>query len=533
MSIPLKKLVALTTSENALYVTGTTILASCAATYASGQVRLLWARKLLTRTSKHTGNISKKDIANFRTLLGLGTFWEQFRFWSTTSALLLVGLLTTAIVTSVTPSFSLTTLESVSTLSPGNLLPCFYASDRVSNDWFSWKLANGSFLNFNSTYGLSGSDVTCTIRDVPGLFASLDYTNINDYDYAYAAGDTVVYGSAVGTPFVRMRNTGFFESLIPEDSLSVAHSGDTLTEYIELFNFATLCSPVLIQNPVKCRKFEATSVSKNGINATADGCSVSSPIDAVDPTISPANSFGVCTINETIGKATILISAVHDHAFRLAGVMLDERNVSNISGIPSYSAACKIDIAPSIDFRSVQFTHITPGSDLEGLGYSFELNSTNATCKPDTYDYEDDVREMLLSDMLTDGTLAHGAAASYYMLSQNVYRDGWWDNLYRLAFSRARYLNSSLDSYVFTNSENQLEDALGMVSASELSIYWADDPASYTTDEARPLTWFGGTAMFSGVRVGPGKKWAIVFIVPVMFTMLLLACLWWSYRSIP
>lgn len=165
--------------------TGTTILASCAATYSSSQVRLLWARKLLNRSLIRTSKLSKEQIAHVRTLLGLGTLREQLRYWSTTGALLLVRLLTTAIVASVTPSRSLVKIQAWSTLYTNNLLPCFYASDRASNEWFNWKLANGSFIKLNTTSALNPRDPFCTIRDAPGLFTTLDFDNIEAYNYIY------------------------------------------------------------------------------------------------------------------------------------------------------------------------------------------------------------------------------------------------------------------------------------------------------------------------------------------------------------
>lgn len=61
---------------------------------------------MLHRFSKETGYVCHKDIAEVRTLLGLGTWREQMRFWSTTGALLLVGLLTTAMVAGVTSLYT-------------------------------------------------------------------------------------------------------------------------------------------------------------------------------------------------------------------------------------------------------------------------------------------------------------------------------------------------------------------------------------------------------------------------------------------
>ena len=535
ISISLKKPGSLATSENALYVMGTTILASCAATYASSQVRLLWARKLLGRSLKETGRMSTNDIAHVRTLLGLGTLREQLRFWSTTTALLLMGLLTTAMVASVTPSRSLVRQDAEADISLNNLLPCFYVTTGPSNDWFSWKLDNGSYLSFNTTNEFDSFDDPCTTRDVPGLFASLN-TDVSRFDstfrYLYGAGDTISYGagdtmvwaSAVGTPYARWRNTGFYQALgFGQWSLpDYASDGSTLTQYVDLLESATICSPVMTRNPVQCKTFSATAVSKDGINATTeDGCSVSSPIYSVDPTKSPATSFGVCTEGQSVGQATIVISSVHDHATKLGNVMRSDGNISTVSGLPSYSAVCTIDIAPTIALRSLQYTRIPTRAGSKRLGYSFELYGDNSNCSPSDGNG--------LSDILTDGTLAHGAAASYHTLSQNIYRDGWWDNLYRLASFHETYQHQD-EVYVFNNSANALEDALGLLSAGGLSIYWGASPD--TSIYGSTTTWNYGSTSFSGTQVGPGKKWAIVFIVPEVLTIVLLASLWWQSGGI-
>lgn len=244
----------------------------------------------------------------------------------------------------------------------------------------------------------------------------------------------------MGTPYVRLRNTGFYEALIPQYRYAYASYGDTVNKHIELFDHATICSPVLTQNPVTYRKFKAAFVSKEGNNATADGCSDSSPIYSVDLTVEPATSFGVCMDGQALGEATIVMTSVHNQASKLATVMRDDDNLTTISGIPTYSSICKIDIAQSVNFRSIQYTRISSTSGLSGLGYPFEVNGTNATCAPNSFG-----GDLSTSDLLTDANLAHNAAALYYMLSQNVYRDGWWDNLYNIAFSCEPFQNRSLD----------------------------------------------------------------------------------------
>ncbi|KAG8525699.1 uncharacterized protein KY384_000459 [Bacidia gigantensis] len=134
VAVPIKHPGSLSNTERALYVTGTTILASCIATYVGREIKLLWTRIILRRSSDGIGYPSREDIAEMRTLLGLGTLPEQFRFWSTTGALLMIGLLTTAMVAGVTPYVDQVNQRAWSVLFTNGVEPCFYASDNASND---------------------------------------------------------------------------------------------------------------------------------------------------------------------------------------------------------------------------------------------------------------------------------------------------------------------------------------------------------------------------------------------------------------
>ncbi len=151
-------------------------------------------------------------------------------------------------------------------------------------------------------------------------------------------------------------------------------------------------------------------------------------------------------------------------------------------------------------FRSLQFTYIPPSSSQKRLGCTFEIDSGNSICKPSYWNG--------LSAILTNGTLACGVAASRYILSQNVHRDGRWDNLYRLAISREQsYQLQDIHQYVFNKSANLLEDALGLVIAGGLSIYWGDNSGSnLDTEYGKTTRWGYGTAIFSTVQVGLARN---------------------------
>ena len=524
VKVPIKSAGSLSTTERALYVTGTTILATLIAMSSGRQVKLLWARQILHRSEADTGYPSREHIAEVRTLVGMSTLHEQLRFWSTTGALLLVGLLTTAMVAGIAPYWSQKVIPVGGLLRSGSATPCFYQSTSPSTDWFSWRLANGSYLNYNTTVRDFG-DNPCPIQYVPDLFAP---SKPDPDGYVYVAGAVPVSRSAVGTPFYySIGNTGFtdaFGVFGANTKVNADDSDDNSDDYddldygaLDLLQSASVCSPVIAVNPVRCQKSGTLSVQHDGINVTADGCSVSSPIFLVDPTKDSATSLGVCTDGDQVGKAKIVIGSVHDHAVKLSAIMGDSKTSDIDLEVPSYTVACSIDVAPSIDLRAVQYNRVSAGSYLDYFGYSFELNSTNETC---TLGQEDG--PISVSSIATESTLVHGAAASYALLSENVFRDGWWNNLYLIA-QKSLDQGGQLTEPVLDNSVNALEDALGLVSAGALSMYWAN-----TLEEDPGLLWDGGTATFEGVRVGPGRGWAMVYILPELFTVGLLAYLLWK-----
>lgn len=96
-----------------------------------------------------------------------------------------------------------------------------------------------------------------------------------------------VYRTAVGTPFDYLSgNTGLSDAFRVWGSIEVTnydyHYISSDYGVLDLVQSATTCSPVVTMNPVQCRRSGSLSVSRNGINATADACSVSSPIYSVD-----------------------------------------------------------------------------------------------------------------------------------------------------------------------------------------------------------------------------------------------------------
>ena len=159
--------------------------------------------------------------------------------------------------------------------------------------------------------------------------------------YAYASGGTIVFENAIGVP--NAYEQGFSSAFFAPDAL----------------RSVTACLTVLSSNPVKCTKSGNLTATANSIVVEAGDCRVQSPLLVVDPKFDSASAFGVCTHNRPIGEATIVIGSVYQHTDRLATAMGDSNPPSspNSSG---YVVLCNVDIQPSIAFRLVDYSFLTP-----------------------------------------------------------------------------------------------------------------------------------------------------------------------------
>jgi hypothetical protein len=177
------------TNEHLLYITGTTIIASLIAGFISNQLRLLWLGSIAEVVDSENPT-AKQNFNHAKTLLGLGTVLEQLRSWPISLTVLITGLITTSIVSSFAPSVSLVTQSSVYYLNSGLDYDCFVVNDAASNDWYSWKLANGSFISLNITAP------DCEIRYAKML---VDQTLV-PAGFSYMVDEVPVNRAAIGTP---------------------------------------------------------------------------------------------------------------------------------------------------------------------------------------------------------------------------------------------------------------------------------------------------------------------------------------------
>lgn len=177
------------TTEHLLCITGTTIVASLIAGFITSQLRRLWLGSIAEVVDSENPT-AKQNFTHAKILLGLGTLLEQLKAWPVPLSVLITGLITTSIVSSFTPSVSLVTQSSRYYLNSGLDYNCFVVNDTTSNGWYSWKLANGSFISLNIT------DTSCETRYAKML---VDQTLV-PVGFSYIVGGVPVNKAAIGTP---------------------------------------------------------------------------------------------------------------------------------------------------------------------------------------------------------------------------------------------------------------------------------------------------------------------------------------------
>ncbi len=403
---------------------------------------------------------------------------------------------------------------------PNHNPDCFFVGSYSDGGWWAWELENGTWITLNV-----GDSVNCSAHYVQPLLANLNSTPSG---FAYLQGTVPVSKNATGVPY-DVFSGGFSRSFGP---LSLGYYGGN-----PMFLWATQCLPSVTQNPVSCQRtldvvYNNYTLSINGSNC--NGFFSGLPSNA----LAGSTYYTVCTEDRKPGLATILLAATNGFAAELADMMLDPQFVfesdqmfdENQTSI--YGVECNVDVAPTVSLKRLNYSRL---NSVEGFDPDIASQVTVAddpTCASDSNS---------ASPYLSKLALATGASASWELLNEATSED-WFDTL----STAASVLNNTLDltpdgepirNFIFNNSKNPLEDAFGLASAIALSIQWGTNLPS--TSESSDLLgsqivkYSGGKAALSGVRVGPGKWWAVVFIIPSCYAITMLGYLLWRLRKLP
>jgi len=504
----------LSNGVHAIYVTAIALLATLVSSFTVRHIRRLWLQIILNEMEAESATRLQRRQSTV--LISLGGFRDNAKSWHIWVSLLISGLVTTAIVAGLSLSeakckslifqfmrnyshtFLIDTQGYTSYLALdyyGNFGgyeggDCLLMTNASSNTTFAWKL-DETYLSLNTSNG-----AFCGPAAVSSILQSK--TVWLEEISAYAIGGVTVDPTAVGVPFDL--HTG----------LTNIFGAGLSSELQDQLQWSENCLPVLNSNPVQCMAAGNVSIGQNEVTVSAGDCTVTTPIYSVDPQTQGASASGVCTQGQDIGKATIVIGSVNDHAVLLAQFMMDDDSFS--SSQDQYSVLCSVDIRPTIGLRKVIYQQLDATADASNSGTAsgfYIIGDPSLGCNPVAIPWPSgsNSSSLPLSAFLTNTALATGASASWNWLNEGRYQDGWLAGL----FNSRTWAGGSYDGQVFNNSKNPLEDTLGAASAVALGSFWGGS-VGY---QFRVVS---GISQFNGLRIGPGIPWAVVYALPSLFT---------------
>lgn len=484
----------LTETKRQIYVQGTTVLATILTTFIISQAQGLFLRdfdnQLHAITQHQQSETSLKRLSKkWRSILRVSSMAETWTRWSRLgifSTYFLMGLMTAAMVTSLSPTIASRTEHYPQTVfngrsrlieSDGNcdyIIPIENATRVIDQDYW-WDLGNGSAFWMPANIG------ACPTR-----YAQLLVGNVNGLDaasFAYADSGVAVHRSAIGAPItVYSPHPG----LAPE-------LNTTLTTYRSHALTTKQCVPVMKHNPITCRPGGSVSLTNTSFTAHSDDgrCVYTRSFLGRNPRDRQTMVKHMCPHGEP-GQGTMVIAACGGYAHWLAVGINDTAHAPSTDRPPpeaTYAITCTVDARDVYEHRIVQLD--LRASDGEGgARYTRFLSSPGA--EP----------ERCQGPEMDRSRVATVAAANWQTLFQNDGLDGWFD----LVWEATGGHYGRKETFGFGNSVNALEDVLGLVAAMVGARFNGSERYSVDT-----------VVEVEATRVGSESLLVLLWVIPPLF----------------
>ncbi|MCJ1387077.1 hypothetical protein MMC17_010206 [Xylographa soralifera] len=512
VDISLTTIGSLSSTARALYVTGTTVLASLCTYLTASQIRMLWLRRVDIQL--YNGKSYERVDPFWRTVLDVSSISETLRYWNVSLTFLVCGLTTTAVVAGLASSPSSYQIVQNYALADPNDYHCITTESSSPQQEGIWTFPNGSF------YQIWVNLDFCPTSLIMSLMGNINV--IDSSNYGYADLGVAIHSSALGAP------ASIYSSQAATDSSAVPlWLNETLDTYKTDLLSTSQCVPVLTANPIQCTRENNITFSSDGylIITSSDGCIATAypGLAALNTTQSGWSASGICSRSD-IGSATIVIGGFLADAGYAAEAIGDityihEWDAETVPIPKLYGISCTVDTASVVDTRNVTLTLLDDSGNTGSFARSLSAQNLQS-CTP--------ISSSGGLNPITDKLLVTAAMGPWQLL-----------NLGALETLRSVLINSALSQvnndhtiyvrqppFAFNNSRNALEDVLGLSSAlamSRLTMTGNTGRAEYT-----------GTAMVANTRVGTGERWALVYILPpLVSSIVLLALLMTTRRQTP
>jgi hypothetical protein len=478
------------------------ILATLLATFIRNQLRILWLREV-DRLLSEQGGAAGWDVLNkqWRTTLGIARIrerWGSFANIKIDLTYITAGLL----ISCITAGFSLysdsRSVQYHPKIPDGRDYFCANITTIEPTDLPSWKLDEGKY------YTVYTDLVRCPTSEVETLFGNIN--NQNASNFAYSDMGVAVLPSALGVP------ASVYGWVADRDEAIISLS----TQY-QLGLFQTVqCVPVMQQNPISCRKggsvqFSNTNNTMYATSANGD-CVVSD--DFLESNLNPKEQYGMvkgeCT-GSKLGQGTITMGASGTYAELLANMIGDPSPPQGNPG-DTFAVTCTVDVnAQTFAYRTVYLDFQYDSGD-SSVAFGKVLIGNDPCDGPAGYPAGSNAR------------IALAALSSSSILSEGYGSEGWSQTLVSGTLDTDPdndFSQRQSGTWAFSESQNALEDFLGVTAAMVVSRIYSEKDALIDTS---------GSAYISSWRIGSGSPVALVYAVPPFVVLLTLMWRLWSLK---
>ena len=474
-----------------IYITGVSILATILTGFIGSQIQSLLARDCDRDLSTWDPQTPITPLSRrWRAILKIDTIKETPRNFLIHLGYIVVGLITAALVTSLTPyptTRSITYSQKLAngpSVYPGNGLGlCTEIIPRSIVKYSDWP--------YMWNYGTNGTVYLVQVAEggCPTRQAQMLLGNINSLDpdiFAYADSGVAAHQSAIGAPL----------SLYSPQQAWAPDFSNILNMYGYSIIETAQCARVMKRNPIHCVPGGKVGFKKLWFNITSQDGKCSTQRQYTDNQWDRWNGEGsmlkeFCPGN-TVGQGTIIFGAHGGYAHWLAQSINDWKRAPPTKNTSTYVITCSVDARDIFEYRNISLVMQNGGISSHSR-YSRLVSATGEPCIGPSVDLS---------------FVAIAASANWQILLQNEGLDGWFDLTWQAAG------DNRPPPYGFVDSKNALEDVLGLVAA--MVTARINSTFSYSVPSSIDV--------FS-MRVGSGKLASLVFLVPPIAASLILGYL--------
>ncbi|MCJ1432841.1 hypothetical protein MMC27_002199 [Xylographa pallens] len=503
VDISLTTIGSLSPTARALYVTGTTVLASLCTYATTSQIRMLWLRRVDAQL--YNGKSYEKVDPFWRTVLDVSSISETLRYWNVSLTFLVCGLTTTAVVAGLASSPSSYRIVQKYSLADPDDYQCATTESSNPDQAGIWTVAKGSF------YQIWVNIDFCPTSLIMSLMGSINI--VDPANYGYADLGVAIHSSALGAP------ASIYSSQAIDDSSGVSlWLNQTLDTYKTDLLSTSQCVPVLTANPIRCTRENNITFSSDGYLTitSSDGCTATTypGLIALNTTQSGYSASGICSRGD-IGSATIVIGGFlvdADYAAEAIGdiTWIHEWDAGTVPVPKMYGISCMVDTASVIDTRNVTLTLLDDSGNTGSFARSLSAQDPQSCTAIPSSGGLNPITNKLLA------TAAMGPWQLLYLGALETLRSVLINSA-PPPVNNDHTLNIRQPPFAFNNSRNALEDILGLSSALAMSRLTLTGHTGYAD--------YIGTAMVANTRVGTGERWALVYILPPLISSIVLLVL--------